>query len=169
MWYEVSQEVTELCRTQAQEFITPKLFSFIRWIEEKRAQNPLCSLRTRSINKLWDLPNGSFYFDFASDRSKFDELRKEEAEKRDGYYEFRIWYMNEFDGLFPFIAACPQNEQRNIAIAMLERFSGVLIGYNPEFDVVRQAEANINDFKNPFKDFVADTILETLKTAGLLS
>jgi hypothetical protein len=52
---------------------------------------------------------------------------------------------------------------------MLERFSGVLIGYNPEFDVVRQAEANINDFKNPFKDFVADTILETLKTAGLLS
>ena len=169
MWYEVSQEVSELCRTQAQAFVTPKMVSFEGTIKENLAQNRLCWLHTRSINKLWDLPNGSFSFDFASDRSQFDELRKEEGEKRNGYYEFRIWYMNEFDGLFPFIAACPQDEQRNIAVAMLERFFVIHIGDSPEFQVVLKMEPRIDDFRNPFKDFVGDAILETLKTAGLLS
>lgn len=167
-WYEVSEEVTELCRTQAALFVTPKLESFAKWLEDNWVRNPLCYLHTRGINKLWDLPDGSFRFDFATERSEFEKLRELEAETRNGYYAFRIWYMNDFDGLFPFVQACPVKEQRNIAVAMLEKFTGGLVGFNPEFEVVRQRESTIHEFRNPFKDFVADAVIETLKTSGHL-
>lgn len=168
MWCQVSSEVKDLCQEQAEKFVQPVLSSLGSWLEAQSAKNPLCSVRTNGLNKLWDLADGSVSLTFHQSAQDVDVLAKQADSKRNGYWAFEVVYTGDFRGL---LASLPQRrlqERRNVAIAILESGCGVRITSNPEFSVVEKACPSIEKFQNPFKDCAADELLVFLNTSGLL-
>ncbi|MEY4668117.1 MAG: hypothetical protein RL518_816 [Pseudomonadota bacterium] len=163
-----SEEVIEFSRSQAVNFITPKMGYLVDSIQAVRSLNPPCAIYTRTINKLWDLPDGSLAVSFYATREDFQRLREDEAKQRGGYYQFSILFLGDFKEMFAFFASTQLEEQRNIAIALFEEFSKSRIGHNPEFQAIRERAPNMDAFCNPFKDCVGDEMLRAFKEAGLL-